>query len=337
MFGKRCQLCGGKLIDNKCTLCGLDNSKSDANYKLNESSCESQPLTHVHTEEPQKENKKKSKNKVKANTKSKSVKTTKKSSKKWGAVLVIIIFLFNTLQEIDFSDLFLNIEDMFSGIIDNEENYDIDWYEDVTRELSASGESYEVVLEPGTYIVGVHIPEGTYRAEEKDTFSGFYLDDNENRIFRGESFNDDEKVEVIDDIRCYKGAKLEVRGKIRFSSKNAQTADMEGTANSLTESVEVKNGDIAGVDFPAGTYDIVMKEGDTSFAYIVPGTVRDDPDDDYEDVTERVWINTYSGEFVKRNLYLPEGTNLHIEKGKVNLVPSEKIPESYEGYYYIYE
>ena len=37
MFGKRkCSLCGGKLVDNKCTLCGLDNSKSDENYKQTE-------------------------------------------------------------------------------------------------------------------------------------------------------------------------------------------------------------------------------------------------------------------------------------------------------------
>ena len=37
MFGKKkCSLCGGKLVDNKCTLCGLDNSKSDENYKQTE-------------------------------------------------------------------------------------------------------------------------------------------------------------------------------------------------------------------------------------------------------------------------------------------------------------
>ena len=32
MFEKRCSLCGGKLRGNICTECGLDNSKSDANY-----------------------------------------------------------------------------------------------------------------------------------------------------------------------------------------------------------------------------------------------------------------------------------------------------------------
>ena len=57
MFGKRCTLCGGKLVNNKCTLCGLDNSKSDENYKLNIGSCDNQPLTHVHGEKRPEKNK----------------------------------------------------------------------------------------------------------------------------------------------------------------------------------------------------------------------------------------------------------------------------------------
>ena len=48
---KRCSLCGGRLdLNKKCTLCGLDNSKNDDNYKhlVNRNACEHQPLTHVH-------------------------------------------------------------------------------------------------------------------------------------------------------------------------------------------------------------------------------------------------------------------------------------------------
>ena len=52
MFGKRCTLCGGKLDSNGiCKECGLDNKKNDKNYRVNQSSCDGQPLTHVHTEE----------------------------------------------------------------------------------------------------------------------------------------------------------------------------------------------------------------------------------------------------------------------------------------------
>ena len=49
MFGKRCSLCGGKLNSRGiCTECGLDNSKSDKNYRINRSDCDGMPLTHVH-------------------------------------------------------------------------------------------------------------------------------------------------------------------------------------------------------------------------------------------------------------------------------------------------
>ena len=51
MFGKRCSLCGGKLNSSGiCTECGLDNSKSDKNYRINRSDCDGMPLTHVHEE-----------------------------------------------------------------------------------------------------------------------------------------------------------------------------------------------------------------------------------------------------------------------------------------------
>ena len=48
MFGKRCTLCGGKLDSHGvCKECGLDNNKNDKNYRVNQSSCDNQPLTHV--------------------------------------------------------------------------------------------------------------------------------------------------------------------------------------------------------------------------------------------------------------------------------------------------
>lgn len=50
MRRRRCSLCGGKLVNNKCVECGLDNSKSDTSYRVNESKCTHEPLTHVHHE-----------------------------------------------------------------------------------------------------------------------------------------------------------------------------------------------------------------------------------------------------------------------------------------------
>lgn len=58
MFGKRCQLCGGKLSGSICQECGLDNSKNDSQYEkyFGTSQCDEGPLTHVHEEKkPKKE------------------------------------------------------------------------------------------------------------------------------------------------------------------------------------------------------------------------------------------------------------------------------------------
>ena len=52
MFGGKCSLCNGKLDSRKiCKECGLDNSKSEKYYKINRSSCDALPLTHVHENE----------------------------------------------------------------------------------------------------------------------------------------------------------------------------------------------------------------------------------------------------------------------------------------------
>lgn len=45
---KRCRLCDGKLVDNVCVECGLDNSKGDDSYVSEPSSCHDGPMTHVH-------------------------------------------------------------------------------------------------------------------------------------------------------------------------------------------------------------------------------------------------------------------------------------------------
>lgn len=46
----KCQLCGGKIRDGRCSLCGWIN-QDQKEYLLNKSSCDDKPLTHVHREE----------------------------------------------------------------------------------------------------------------------------------------------------------------------------------------------------------------------------------------------------------------------------------------------
>ena len=46
----KCQLCGGKIRDGRCSLCGWI-SQDKKEYLLNKSSCDDKPLTHKHQEQ----------------------------------------------------------------------------------------------------------------------------------------------------------------------------------------------------------------------------------------------------------------------------------------------
>ncbi|MGN0510292.1 MAG: hypothetical protein ACI4GE_01935 [Lachnospiraceae bacterium] len=46
----KCQLCGGKIRNGRCSLCGWIN-QDKKEYLLNKSRCDDKPLTHVHQEE----------------------------------------------------------------------------------------------------------------------------------------------------------------------------------------------------------------------------------------------------------------------------------------------
>ena len=49
MKKRRCYLCGGKLVNGRCTLCGLDNTKIERkNYRLNESSFDGKGIEAKH-------------------------------------------------------------------------------------------------------------------------------------------------------------------------------------------------------------------------------------------------------------------------------------------------
>lgn len=116
MLGKKCTLCGGKLNhENVCIECGLDNGKSDKNYKVNQSSCDRKPLTHVHEEAVSKKKEKKGKRKI-------------------AAIAVVTSILFSlisaagdTIGDI-FTDVFYQIEKLFTS--ESGSDYDYEETED---------------------------------------------------------------------------------------------------------------------------------------------------------------------------------------------------------------
>lgn len=294
MFGQRCTLCGGKLDSRKiCTECGLDNSRSEKYYKVNQSSCDGEPLTHVHEEA--REKKEKSKNdgyhrnrgqytfeeikqktakKQKAGKKQTTInrqETEKKSGLIKKAVTVcIVLSVLGTiieslsemgLSETKFGDLFDEIN--LGGGSDYERSYPYEWLEKEGEELPQDGEEAEFTLVSGKYIVGVHIPAGCYEAETQNEYDVVQVDDSQHSIYLYERTGSEDE-NYLDDLRLFDGAVVTISAEepVKFLTENAQEVEYEDNPLTLdyllAGSTEAKT---AGVDFEPGVYDLEALQG----------------------------------------------------------------------------
>ena len=325
MFGKRCSLCGGKLNSRGiCTECGLDNSKSDKNYRINRSDCDGMPLTHVHEEKekhrPDRKADHREINHKETNHKKRdygkqgyrmneSDMTGKKRRKhvqtpditnrrrplKIVILAIIVIAVLGNLYEEHKYDIEYAVGDAVQGVFqdtgdqktNDTDETDYDHYQYVTREIPKEGESADYELTSGNYVAGVEIPEGIYTVGKKDK---------------------------IKDIRLYKGAHLTLncRTTVKLHTDNAQDVEaMEtaGQSNPLTESVDIKGQKTltAGRDLEPGIYDLSRVSGAGNVDVII-----------YSDEQEE--INSWS--------------QCLSEDLKIRLTPSEQIASTdYYGFY----
>lgn len=281
MFGKRCSLCGGKLNSRGiCTECGLDNSKSDKNYRINRSDCDGMPLTHVHEEKekyrPDRKADHREINHKETNHKKRdygkqgyrmheSDMTGKKRRKhvqtpditnrrrplKIVILAIIVIAVLGNLYEEHKYDIEYAIGDAVQGVFqdtgdqktNDTDETDYDHYQYVTREIPKEGERADYELTSGNYVAGVEIPEGIYTVTPQDDYDTVQIDDPENSIYLYEYTEG--KKDKIKDIRLYKGAHLTLncRTTVKLHTDNAQDVEaMEtaGQSNPLTESVDIK-------------------------------------------------------------------------------------------------
>ena len=281
MFGKRCSLCGGKLNSRGiCTECGLDNSKSDKNYRINRSDCDGMPLTHVHEEKekhrPDRKADHREINHKETNHKKRdygkqgyrmneSDMTGKKRRKhvqtpditnrrrplKIVILAIIVIAVLGNLYEEHKYDIEYAVGDAVQGVFqdtgdqktNDTDETDYDHYQYVTREIPKEGESADYELASGNYVAGVEIPEGIYTVTPQDDYDTVQIDDPENSIYLYEYTEG--KKDKIKDIRLYRGAHLTLncRTTVKLHTDNAQDVEaMEtaGQSNPLTESVDIK-------------------------------------------------------------------------------------------------
>lgn len=376
MKKNRCHLCGAKLQNGYCQDCGFDVARTHRiRYRLNESGSvmningqstsrkknvqsleEAKPISVAEkTIKLEKRNANKIQTKIPNGQKYQFVNSRQPVTKqkvysrkrKSVKVVLIIIMLISVLTNVFVT--FLENTSVHDEVIyyDNsyeEEFEEYDPYEFVTRELSEDGDEFSIILEPGEYITGAHLPEGNYTVYLEEGSGYFSVTDDENGIYLWEAFGlDDEydEIQTMKDVRLYQSALISVSEDVllKLSTKNAQTQNLSYLENPLKDSIDMNGGDtlIAGIDFPAGVYDAEYIDDSAWITYRIPAR----PDWYEEEYVEySVWIDSYAAGGVYRNIVLPKGTAITAEDADFKLVPSEKISsEDYGSYYdfYLYE
>ena len=373
MFGKRCSLCGGKLNSRGiCTECGLDNSKSDKNYRINRSDCDGMPLTHVHEEKekhrPDRKADHREINHKETNHKKRdygkqgyrmneSDMTGKKRRKhvqtpditnrrrplKIVILAIIVIAVLGNFYEEHKYDIEYAVGDAVQGVFqdtgdqktNDTDETDYDHYQYVTREIPKEGESADYELTSGNYVAGVEIPEGIYTVTPQDDYDTVQIDDPENSIYLYEYTEG--KKDKIEDIRLYKGAHLTLNCKttVKLHTDNAQDVEaMEtaGQSNPLTESVEIK-----GQKMLTAGRDLepgIYDLSRVSGAGNVDVIIYSDEQEEINSWSQGLSEDGIDGETF-HYLVIPENATMEVSEDlKIRLTPSEQIASTdYYGFY----
>ena len=373
MFGKRCSLCGGKLNSSGiCTECGLDNSKSDKNYRINRSDCDGMPLTHVHEEKekyrPDRKADHREINHKETNHKKRdygkqgyrmheSDMTGKKRRKhvqtpditnrrrplKIVILAIIVIAVLGKLYEDHKYDIEYANGDAVQGVFqdtgdqktNDTDETDYDHYQYVTREIPKEGERADYELTSGNYVAGVEIPEGIYTVTPQDDYDTVQIDDPENSIYLYEYTEG--KKDKIKDIRIYKGAHLTLncRTTVKLHTDNAQDVEaMEtaGQSNPLTESVDIK-----GQKTLTAGRDLepgIYDLSRVSGAGNVDVIIYSDEQEEINSWSQCLSEDGIDGETF-HYLVIPENATMEVSEDlKIRLTPSEQIASTdYYGFY----
>ena len=373
MFGKRCSLCGGKLNSSGiCTECGLDNSKSDKNYRINRSDCDGMPLTHVHEEKekhrPDRKADHREINHKETNHKKRdygkqgyrmneSDMTGKKRRKhvqtpditnrrrplKIVILAIIVIAVLGNLYEEHKYDIEYAVGDAVQGVFqdtgdqktNDTDETDYDHYQYVTREIPKEGERADYELTSGNYVAGLEIPEGIYTVTPQDDYDTVQIDDPENSIYLYEYTEG--KKDKIKDIRLYKGAHLTLncRTTVKLHTDNAQDVEaMEtaGQSNPLTESVDIKGQKT--LTAGRNLEPGIYDLSRVSGAGNVDVIIYSDEQEEINSWSQCLSEDGIDGETF-HYLVIPENATMEVSEDlKIRLTPSEQIASTdYYGFY----
>lgn len=378
---KRCIICDEKLVRNRCPLCGLDHTRQmKINYRLNTSRPYHMPtqqstITQNRSKAdisgneatqtvPNRRRQDKSMANASARREEYSAGTVKpirqpqvkqkkkpyeKQDKKQGGGQTWIRFL----------PIIVLWVLMIVGILRDESNenherepeytthqnyVNEEFYEAVQYQLTEEGESFEIVLSQGEYLVGTHLPEGYYHVELikgssllniTNPFQGIY---DWYHFFAGEG-----GTIQLEDLPLYQDTHLRVMegAYLALSTTSGQIDTMyETIPNPLQiEEITLEEGIYytVGRDFPAGVYDLQQTDG---CCYLIAGFSDDTGSDSINTVYRDLWFDVNSNEKSYRNMILEDGMVVYMEpdlEGTTVLIPGETIKaDGYDTYYELY-
>ena len=301
MANLRCFLCGGRVSGGTCTECGMPQRQHAQNYYLNESSCDNRPLTHVHEESDgpfrrsyaeREQRREKRTSYAKEERRRESGKFPLKAIAAVIFILIVFAVLFSVIVGIRsvsgaVSDIFEDFgfeveleEPTRSWFDDSHWEVDDSYYEFAAYELEETGDYGNTGLYAGYYVVGYDLPEGTYELEMLSGRGDISVADLNNFINIYEILDAEGQngYVTIGNLQLYNGAQVKITGsaQMRLVTENAgpiipcMENPLQGNPDVVIPGDQMYQ---AGVDFPAGTYDLTL-EG--NFDYVDIFTLSED-------------------------------------------------------------
>lgn len=218
-------------------------------------------------------------------------------------------------------------------------------YKDADYELPKRGDSYQVMLTQGEYLVGTHLPEGYYTMEKIVGEGSFRLEHPEYSIkdeYRW--IQRDDLYWTIDAFPLYQGTKITVTNAM-FLSLSTNTGQMNkwemvaehSASSNAAISLEEGISYIVGEDIPSGVYDFGILDGKS---YLRLGLPNKNKQDSIGTVYREIWLDKAKNELYYHNLVLCDGMILRLDPnldGECILRPARQADfDGYDTYYALY-
>lgn len=261
------------------------------------------------------------------------VENTREQAKRSPKILKIIIIVYIAIVVVTtagscIADLFESITDSFYEFTDYGECEVVqeeispyvsdDEYLYVMRELPESGEEFKASLSRGSYLVGVHIPEGTYRIDlNGGDYGSIYVKDSDNIIYLSYSVGKNESCQYLENVRLYEGAYFEIYGNVDllFLSENAKAWNPGDNLAELEDEIYLFNeGDTFIVEDKnmAGVYELEAAEGWATLTTTYQ-------DENGNTICNSFWLDADDYQNIYKNIPILEGMEISVEDGEVQL------------------